>query len=436
MFASELHQLSGQTNESVAPAKSLDAAGTFDTEPRPPRPRLFYLDNLRILLTVLVVLFHAAITYGNIPIWYYTEPARDSSGVALDLLVMFNQTFFMGFFFLIAGYFVPGSYDRKGGRSFMKHRLVRLGIPLLAFLLVLRPILIAGLYPKLRAMAAKQGVDLPYWLFYLVTWDPGPLWFVEVLLLCSALYVLYRKYCGEDLETQRSDPALAGACAPGRGAILGFALTLAVLTYLWRFIVPLGQYWPLVGLPTPAYLPQYASLFTVGLLAYRRGWLQALSGAAGWFGLAMAVVASAVLLPFTMQADLNTARGERVDGLGRVLLHVAMQADLNRSLGHGTWQSMVQALWESLFAVGVIVALLVLFRERLNVQGWAGRFLYEQAYAVYVIHPLVLVGLGHAFAWLNAIAVVKFAIVAVLALPLCWMSAYLIRSLPAARRVL
>jgi hypothetical protein len=66
MFASELHQPSGQTNESVAPAKSLDAAGTFDTEPRPPRPRLFYLDNLRILLTVLVVLFHAAITYGNI----------------------------------------------------------------------------------------------------------------------------------------------------------------------------------------------------------------------------------------------------------------------------------------------------------------------------------------------------------------------------------
>ena len=242
MFASELHQLSGQTNESVAPAKSLDAAGTFDTEPRPPRPRLFYLDNLRILLTALVVLFHAAITYGNIPIWYYTEPARDSSGVALDLLVMFNQTFFMGFFFLIAGYFVPGSYDRKEGRSFMKHRLVRLGIPLLVFLLVLRPILIAGLYPKLRAMAAKQGADLPYWLFYLVTWDPGPLWFVEVLLLFSALYVLYRKYCGEDLETQRSDPALAGACAPGIGAFLGFALTLAVLTYLWRFIVPLGQY--------------------------------------------------------------------------------------------------------------------------------------------------------------------------------------------------
>ncbi len=421
----ELHQASGQTNESVSLAKFTVAAGAFDTEPRPPRPRLFYLDNLRILLTVLVVLFHAAITYGNIPnwyyaaiiygnipIWYYTEPARDSSGAALDLLVMFNQTFFMGLFFLIAGYFVPGSYDRKGGRSFMKGRLVRLGIPLLAFLLLLRPILMAGLYPKIRAREAEQGADLPYWLFYLVTWDPGPMWFVEVLLVFSALYVLYRKYTGGNSAAPRSDPALAGAWAPGAGAILGFALTLAVLTYLWRFIVPLGQYWPLVGLPTPAYLPQYASLFLLGLLAYRRRWLQALSRAAGWFGLAMAVIASAVLLPLTMQADLNL------------------------SVGHGTWQSMVQALWESLFAVGVIVALLVLFRERLDVQGWAGRFLSEQAYTVYIIHALVLVGLGYAFAWLNAIAVVKFAIVAVLALPLCWMSAYLIRSLPLARRIL
>jgi acyltransferase-like protein len=294
----------------------------------------------------------------------------------------------------------------------MKDRLLRLGIPLLAFLLLLRPILLAGLYPKIRALAAEQGADLPYWLFYLVTWDPGPMWFVEVLLLFSALYVLYRNYSRGNSAAQRSDPALAGGWAPGRGAILGFALALAVVTYLWRFIVPLGQYWPLVGLPTPAYLPQYASLYLIGLLAYRRGWLQALSGAAGRFGLAMAVVASAVLLPLIAQADLNLC------------------------VGHGAWQSMVQALWESLFAVGVIVALLVLFRERLNVQGWPGRILYEQAYAVYIIHPLVLVGLGYAFAWLKAIAVVKFAIVATLALPLCWTFAYFIRSLPLARRVL
>jgi fucose 4-O-acetylase-like acetyltransferase len=32
----------------------------------------------------------------------------------------------MGFFFLISGYFTPGSFERKGLRSFLKDRLIRL----------------------------------------------------------------------------------------------------------------------------------------------------------------------------------------------------------------------------------------------------------------------------------------------------------------------
>ncbi|GAA2874175.1 hypothetical protein GCM10020220_074460 [Nonomuraea rubra] len=78
------------------------------------RTRLYAIDNLRILLTALVVAHHVAITYGNIPLWYYVEPAKDPSGIALDILVVTNQAFFMGFFFLLSGFFTPGSYDRKG----------------------------------------------------------------------------------------------------------------------------------------------------------------------------------------------------------------------------------------------------------------------------------------------------------------------------------
>jgi peptidoglycan/LPS O-acetylase OafA/YrhL len=108
---------------------------------RPARGRLFYLDNLRIVLTVLVVLHHLGVTYGHIPVWYYHEnpPAGDAASSLLDLFVATNQMFFMGFFFLISGYFVPASYDRKGGKTFLKDRAIRLGIPLLAFLLILRP---------------------------------------------------------------------------------------------------------------------------------------------------------------------------------------------------------------------------------------------------------------------------------------------------------
>ena len=41
-----------------------------------------------------------------------------------------NVSFFMGLYFLTAGYFVPKSYDRHGGKEFVRKKLIRLGIPL------------------------------------------------------------------------------------------------------------------------------------------------------------------------------------------------------------------------------------------------------------------------------------------------------------------
>jgi peptidoglycan/LPS O-acetylase OafA/YrhL len=383
-------------------------------EVRQPRPRIVFLDHLRVFLTVLVVVHHVAVIYSDIPLFYYTESASDPSGAILDHLLLLNQAFFMGFFFLIAGYFVPGSYDRKGPRAFLRDRLVRLGIPLLAFFLFLTPILTVGLYPKLRAIVAEQGHDLPYWAFYLIKWSPGPLWFVEVLLVFCWVYVIFRKRRDARPAPELPEATPAVTWVPRPLEIVGFAMALAGVTYFWRILVPVGQYWPIVGLPTPGYLPQYASLFAIGAMAYRRGWLLNLPTRTGWFGLALALVALAVLGPVTLGAAFQGSSW----------------------VGHGTWRSLAYALWDSTFAVGVIVALLVLFRECLNIEGRPSRFLAEHCYTVYIIHPFVLVALGHALAWLHAIAVVKFAIVTVIAIPCCWVTAALVRSLPYARRVL
>lgn len=54
-----------------------------------------------------------------------------------------NQAFFMGLFFLLAGYFTPPALARKGATRFVIARLLRLGLPLLFYGLVLGPATIA-----------------------------------------------------------------------------------------------------------------------------------------------------------------------------------------------------------------------------------------------------------------------------------------------------
>ncbi len=94
--------------------------------------RAYYIDRIRVILTALVVLHHTAITYGAPGGWYYRElPFTGSlTGLFQVLFVSVNQAYFMGLFFLIAGYFTPASYDRKGPVRFSLDRLVRLGMGL------------------------------------------------------------------------------------------------------------------------------------------------------------------------------------------------------------------------------------------------------------------------------------------------------------------
>lgn len=101
--------------------------------------RLAYLDNLRASLVALVICHHANAAYGSPGGWYYI--VHESGGLVTEILTtMFagiTQAFFMSSFFLISAYFTPPAYDYKGPWRFTWRRLIRLGIPLLAYYYVL-----------------------------------------------------------------------------------------------------------------------------------------------------------------------------------------------------------------------------------------------------------------------------------------------------------
>jgi len=91
---------------------------------------------------------------------------------------------------------------------------------------------------------------------------------------------------------------------------------------------------------------------------------------------------------------------------------------------------------DSLFAVGVILVLFTVFRRFFRTQGPVLSFASRNAFAVYVLHPPILVGLGYAFSGLELNTLVKFALVLAVAVPTCWLLAAAVRTLPIARRVL
>jgi hypothetical protein len=129
--------------------------------------RLVFADHLKAALVILVVLHHIAVIYaGNTP-FYYVEPAygQPVALLALVFFQLFNQAYFMGFFFFLSGYFAPGSYDRKGSGAFLRDRLIRLGIPTIVFMFVLGPIAATGIW---QVPSSLTGITTP------LTWQEYP----------------------------------------------------------------------------------------------------------------------------------------------------------------------------------------------------------------------------------------------------------------------
>lgn len=383
-----------------------------------PQARLFYLDHLRAALVALVVLHHVALVYGAISPFYYQEPPF-GDGLAFTVLgtfVLLNQAWFMGALFLLAGYFTPGSFERRGAAGFVRARLVRLGIPVVVGIFVLEPVARLGFW---LMPAALTGItEPPTWAVYPSLLGLGPLWFVAMLLVFDLAYAGWWSVVPGRLVAARE------TAFPGLVRIGGFIVGLAAVSYGVRFIVPLGEEvrlgFAFLNFPTIAYLPQYLGFFILGVVAFRRGWLARLPDAAGLAGLAAAVVVGVVLLPLALTGQW----------------FVVAFAEGAPFVGGGHWRSAVYAVWDSVTVVGLCLALVVGFRRFLAVPGRFGRFVAAQSYAVYILHSLVIVAVAFLLRGLDVPALMKFAVVAVIVVPVCFAVAYGVRKLPSVARVL
>jgi glucan biosynthesis protein C len=369
--------------------------------------RLYFVDYLRAAIITLVILHHVAVIYAaNVP-FYYVEPNPDVLAyVVLVIFEVFNQAWFMGLFFLLSGYFSPSSFDRKGPRLFIKDRLIRLGIPLLIFTFVLNPLTFFIGVPHIPAeLLAKFGISLPLtWQNYLMFIGFGPLWFIAMLLVFDFGYAAWR-VASKKMKARKENVSSSITYR----MIALFILLLAAASYLIRIIIPMGRF--VLYFPTLSYLPQYVSFFLIGAIAFHNDWLRTLASSMAKRVFIVALIATGILFPLSLPGE--------------------------HFLGNGYWQSGVYALWDSTIAVGMSMGLIVLFRRFFDVPGRFWRFLSQHYYTVYVIHVPIIVALAAlVLTRISLETLLKFGLAVVVAVPLCWGAAYIIRKIPFFDRVM
>lgn len=364
------------------------------------------IDALRAGTTLLVVLHHTAITYGAIGGWYYKEIATDRSlsSMLLGFFCTFNQAWFMGLFFLLAGYYTPVALRAKGPWRYLRDRVQRLGVPLLLYGFVLGPITIA----LAQTARGKPFVDTLLALWQRGEFEKGPLWFAWALLIFAVGVVLWHV-----LVKPRGEPAAARPF-PSNAMLLGAALMTGVAAFALRLLWPVGrEVW---GLQL-GYFAGYVVLFAVGCVAAAPRWLEAWPAAqvrtwrrVAWFTLPVLPVVA--------------------------LLGVKWLGLQGRPEGGWSVPALVYALWEPLLAWGVILGLLQRCRQRFQGLGQLGQRLARRAFAIYVIHPPVVVAVTLAWRFVPAPALLKFALSGSVACLLCYLLAGALLRVPGVKRVL
>ena len=382
-----------------------------------PSSRIYFADYLRAALVSLVILHHIAITYGANGSFYYVEPSTSSASAALlTLFVGLNQAWFLGGFFLISGYFSPGSFDRKGPKKFLKDRLIRLGIPLLIFFFVLSPLtcFIAFSHTP-AAQLISSGFTTPVawtWQFYLNTVGTGPLWFVEMLLIFEFGYAIWR-YASNDISGQKEKRRPF----PSYQKIALFILILAIALYLIRIVLPVGV--TLLGFPSPFDLPQYLSLFIVGLIAARGDWLRKMPSSTAKRVFGVALIATLTLFVLAVV-------GTEISSLGWGSL-----------IGQGSLSSAFYSSWEAIWAVGMTMFAIFFFRRYFNSAGRFWKFFSQHFYTAFIIQATIIVSItAVVLSPIHIASLLKFGLASVIILPLIWGVAFLVRKIPFAERVL
>jgi hypothetical protein len=373
--------------------------------------RLVSLDNLKVILIAWIIAIHAILGYaGSIDVWSYTSVREVTLSPVLETVLLLLFTPFgyvvIPLLFLLAGLLAPPSMERKGPRRFARDRLIRLGLPFGAYVLLVQPAVMYALEHPLGAATRS------YWYEFLGEErqiDTGPLWFVGVLLLFSLGYAGWvavrpsRNRGGTGPLTARQLVVLAGVVAP--------------LSFLVRLVYPYGSESGVTDLNLWEW-PACGALFGLGIVAAGRGWLAA--------------------VPDRLSRQCRSVTLLAVAAMVVLLSTVGLLDRVDDAMGGWLWPAFAFPVIETTLAVFGPVWLLGVAQRHLDRPlRWAGPAVGRSAYGAFILQTPVLIGLAVAVRPVPMPAEAKAVVVAAAGIGVAFALAWLLISrIPALARVL
>ena len=340
--------------------------------------RIHWMDNLRTIIILLVVLYHVGGVYEAGGLWGWFWIVDDPATITwVGIVGIVFDIFVMPTIFFISGYLTPASLKNKTGWEFLKGRFRRLMIPWVIAVFTLIPLYkVIFLY--------SRNLPQEHWSTYSHITNPNSqnwLWFLPVLFVFNVLYLLLSK-------ADISIPNIS---------LKGAVLAIFLVGFAYSFVIGgiLGfRSWtltPLIDFENERLLV-YFMTFLLGALCFRQNVFAEKPQSKTLY----TVVNSIAWIPVTMHIfarlfPLFYPEGFSITPLYRLIWWLSFYLSLLCLV-----YVMIETFWRYLDRTGRI---------------WSE--LNRNSYGVYIIHVIVIGVFGTLLLNLNLPAVVKYLILIV-----------------------
>ena len=356
--------------------------------------RMYFFDNLRGFIILMVVIFHVAIGYTTKPPeWWYVIDIKKNP--LFDLFVMTTDVFIMPILFFIAGYFALPALIKKGTAAFWRSKFFRIVVPWVVGVLLFAPLITYSI-PFSRTATPPSYISFWANFFGPPIFNHAQYWFLGVLAWFFLLLIVVYKFAPSSFQrkTLPSSPSLLN--------FLLFGIVTAITFFVANLYFQVDEWVSAayVAHIQPTRILLYLCYFGLGIHAWRNLWFTE----AGYNPLSKHCFFTTILM-----LVIFTAYRVVFSDTTPVMLKV----------GH--------ALVHSFFCLAATFGFIVLFRDFFNSDAYLWRRVSANSYIIYYIHHFVLLPLAYMVQKIEALVWIKYISVSILSVALCYLiSEYII----------